>query len=81
MPDKEEERDWEDWANLLVRLIILTWSGAILTLTYVQIPGVPHQKIDPTFIAGVFTGTLATFGVQRANASKKCNYPCSPPKK
>lgn len=48
----------------LVRLGVLIWSGAILTLTYVQVPGIPQQKIDPTFIASVFTGALATFGVQ-----------------
>ena len=45
---------------------VLVWSGGILTLTYVAIPGIPQQKIDPTFIASVFTGTLATFGVQAA---------------
>ena len=33
------------------------------------IPGVPQQKIDPTFIASVFTGVLASFGIQ--TASKK----------
>ena len=26
----------------------------------------PEQKLDPTFIASVFTGVLATFGVQTA---------------
>jgi hypothetical protein len=35
----------------------------------VAIPGVPQQKIDPTFIASVFTGVLASFGIQ--TASKK----------
>ena len=49
-----------------MRVIILAWSGAILTLNYVSIPGVPQKQIDPTFIASVFTGTLATFGVQTA---------------
>ena len=44
-------------------------SGGILTLNYVAIPGVPQQKIDPTFIASVFTGVLASFGIQ--TASKK----------
>lgn len=48
----------------LVRVGVLIWSGAILTLTYVQVPGLPQQKIDPTFIASIFTGALATFGVQ-----------------
>jgi hypothetical protein len=40
-----------------------------LTLNYVALPGVPTQKIDPTFIASVFTGVLASFGIQ--TASKK----------
>jgi CTP:molybdopterin cytidylyltransferase MocA len=48
---------------------VLVWSGGILTLNYVAIPGVPQQKIDPTFIASVFTGVLASFGI--ATASKK----------
>ena len=48
---------------------MLGWSGAILTLNYVSIPGIPQQKIDPTFIASVFTGVLASFGIQ--TASKK----------
>ena len=33
------------------------------------IPNLPQQKIDPTFIASVFTGVLATFGVQTAKKS------------
>ena len=52
-----------------VRITVLGWSGAILTLNYVSIPGIPQQKIDPTFIASVFTGVLASFGIQ--TASKK----------
>ena len=49
-----------------VRVGVLLWSGAILTLNYVTIPNFEQDKIDPTFIASVFTGTLATFGVQAA---------------
>ena len=45
------------------------WSGGILTLNYVAIPGLSDDKIDPTFIASVFTGVLASFGIQ--TASKK----------
>jgi len=55
--------------STFVRLGILVWSGGILTLAYIQLPtswGVPEQKLDPTFIASVFTGVLATFGVQAA---------------
>ena len=55
--------------STFVRITVLAWSGGILTLNYVAIPGVPQQKIDPTFIASVFTGVLASFGIQ--TASKK----------
>ena len=48
-----------------VRLGSLIWAGGILTLNYVTFPGFAKQdKIDPTFIASVFTGVLATFGVE-----------------
>jgi len=53
--------------STFVRLGILIWSGSILTLAYVKLPpalAIPEQDIDPTFIASVFTGVLATFGVQ-----------------
>ena len=53
--------------STFVRLGILIWSGGILTLAYIKLPpalGIPEQKLDPTFIASVFTGVLATFGVQ-----------------
>ena len=70
LKDKIEDAD-EQMAVLstLVRLGILVWSGGILTLNYVTIPHLPQQKIDPTFIASVFTGVLATFGVQTAKKS------------
>ena len=69
---KEKVGDAEDNLVMLstfVRLGILVWSGGILTLNYVTVPGLPQQKIDPTFIASVFTGVLATFGVQTAKKS------------
>ena len=66
IPDHEESAAI---LSSMVRLGVLVWSGGILTLNYVAIPGVPQQKIDPTFIASVFTGVLASFGIQ--TASKK----------
>ena len=66
LPDPEEQAAI---VSTFVRLGVLVWSGGILTLNYVAIPGVPQQKIDPTFIASVFTGVLASFGIQ--TASKK----------
>ncbi len=68
MDDKEEQLVI---LSTFVRLGILVWSAGILTLNYVEIPGYKQeQKIDPTFIASVFTGTLATFGVQTSSKKK-----------
>ena len=64
--DKEEQLAI---LSTFVRLGILIWSGGILTLAYVELPSalqIPKQDLDPTFIASVFTGVLATFGVQTA---------------
>ena len=69
---KEATDDKEEQLAILstfVRLGILIWSGGILTLAYVDLPPalqMPKQDLDPTFIASVFTGVLATFGVQTA---------------
>ena len=69
MDDKEEQLAI---LSTFVRLGILVWSGGILTLNYVTIPGWEQDKIDPTFIASVFTGVTATFGIQ-AGGKKKSN--------
>ena len=74
---KEAADDKEEQLAILstfVRLSVLVWSAGILTLAYVKLPAafkIPEQKLDPTFIASVFTGTLATFGVQAAGKGKK----------
>ena len=58
--------------STFVRLGILIWAGGILTLNYVTFPGMTEQdKIDPTFIASVFTGVLATFGVEAGKNKNK----------
>ena len=68
--DKDEQLAF---LSTIVRLSVLVWSAGILTLAYVKLPAafnIPEQKLDPTFIASVFTGTLATFGVQAAGKKK-----------
>ena len=70
---KEFSEDKEEQLAILstfVRLGILVWSGGILTLNYVTIPGWEQDKIDPTFIASVFTGVTATFGIQTGGKKK-----------
>ena len=77
---KEAADDKEEQLAILstfVRLGILVWSGGILTLAYIQLLpalGIPEQKLDPTFIASVFTGVLATFGVQAAKKNGDGTY-------
>ena len=67
--DKEEQLQY---LATLIRVIVLVWSAGILTLNYVKIPGYARgERIDPTFIASVFTGTLATFGVSAGGKKKK----------
>ena len=70
---KELTEDKEEQMEIFftfVRLGILIWSGGILTLNYVAIPNFPQKNIDPTFIASVFTGVLASFGIQTAKDKK-----------
>jgi len=76
---KDAAEDKEEQMMILstfVRLGILVWSGAILTLAYVELPSalkMPKQDLDPTFIASVFTGVLATFGVQAGSKKNGAN--------
>ncbi len=73
---KDAAEDKEEQLAILstfVRLGILIWSGGILTLAYVDLPPalkIPKQDMDPTFIASVFTGVVATFGVQAGGKKK-----------
>ena len=64
LEDKEEQLQV---LSTFVRLGVVIWSGFILTLNYVELPGLGKQeRIDPTFIASVFTGALASFGLETA---------------
>ena len=69
---KEDKFEWHDEGiSTLVRVIILAWAGAILTLNYVSVPWLPQKQIDPTFIASVFTSTLGSFGVDTGKKRKE----------
>ena len=69
-PDKDEQ---VALIGVAVRLGIVVWSGFILTLAYVDLPGFQKQIFDPTFIASVFTGALSTFGLATAKDKKNGN--------
>ena len=66
LPDAEEQAAI---ISTMVRIGVLVWSGGILTLNYVTIPGMVQQKIDPTFIASGFYWGFGKLGIQ--TASKK----------
>ena len=58
---KEQDREW---LGDLVKLIVLIWSASLLTFSYVRLPnGQMILDFDPTFIASVFSGSLAAFGL------------------
>ena len=54
----------ENALGQLIRIAILSWSAALLTASYAGL----LSKMDPTFIATVFTASAATFGI---NTMKK----------
>jgi len=68
--------------STFVRLGVVIWSGFILTLNYVELPGLGKQeRIDPTFIASVFTGALASFGLETAKKRGDGTYKADEEKK
>ena len=57
-----------------VRLGVVVWSGFIITLNYVELPMIKKAgNSDITFVASVFTGALATFGLSTGNSKDKGN--------
>ena len=66
---KENTEDELQILGTFVRLGVVIWSGFIITLNYVEIPMIKKGQSggDITFVASVFTGALATFGLNTAN--------------
>ena len=79
LDDKEEQLQV---LSTFVMLGVVVWSGFILTLNYVELPGLGKQeRIDPTFIASVFTGALASFGLETAKKRGDGTYKADEEKK
>ena len=72
---KEAAEDQEHQIQILgtfVRLGVVVWSGFIITLNYVELPMIKKSgNSDITFVASVFTGALATFGLTTGNKNDK----------
>ena len=77
--DKVKEHTEEELQVLgtFVRLGVVIWSGFIITLNYVDLPMIKKGQSggDITFVASVFTGALATFGLNTSNNRNKSNEP------
>ena len=61
--DKEEQLAF---ISIIVRLIVVAWSGFIVSLNYITIPGYSNEPKDITFPASLLTGALASFGLEGA---------------
>ena len=63
--DLAEDKEHQiEFLGTVVRLGVVVWSGFIITMNYVEIPMVKKSgNSDITFVASVFTGALATFGL------------------
>ena len=73
---KENIDDHDEQMQILgamVRLGVVIWSGFIITLSYVELPMIKKSATagDITFVASVFTGALATFGLTTGNGKNK----------
>ena len=68
---KEVAEDKEHQIEVLgtfVRLGVVVWSGFIITMNYVELPMIKKAgNSDITFVASVFTGAFATFGLTTGN--------------
>ena len=63
-----------------VRLGVVVWAGFIITLNYVELPMIKKGSSgDITFVASVFTGALATFGLSTSNNKGKNQTPINCP--
>ena len=67
MKDVAEDKEHQiEFLGTIVRLGVVVWSGFIITMNYVDIPMVKKPvgaSSDITFVASIFTGALATFGL------------------
>jgi len=61
--DKDEQLAF---ISVVVRLIVVAWSGFIVSLNYVSLPGYSNEPKDITFPASILTGVLSSFGVDAA---------------
>ena len=66
--DKEEQLAF---ISVVVRLVVIAWSGFIVSLNYISIPGYSNEPKDITFPASILTATLSSFGVDESRGKSQ----------
>ena len=62
---EEQEEKEGNRVETIVKIAVLIWSAGMLTASYYEPPsGKKIVDFDPTFIASIFSGSLAALGVQ-----------------
>ena len=58
---------FHEFFSEIVKALVLVWSAGVLTASYMGM----LQKMDPTFVASLLSGTLASYGISRVDTKKK----------
>lgn len=74
-PNNDSEQEEKHGVNLadVVRIVVLSWSATLLTVSYLNV--VPGMKMDSTFVASLLTGAMAGFGIERKTGTQKKKDP------
>ena len=62
---------FHDFFSEIVKALVLVWSAGVLTASYMGM----LQKMDPTFVASLLSGTLASYGISRMDTKKSTSEP------
>ena len=66
--DKEEQLAF---ISVIVMVVVIGWSGFIVSLNYISIPGYSNEPKDITFPASILTATLSSFGVDASRGKSQ----------
>ena len=68
---KDNKNFFSGFFSEIVKALVLVWSAGVLTASYMGM----LQKMDPTFVASLLSGTLASYGISRIDKDTKKEPP------
>ena len=68
---KDDHNFFSGFFSEIVKALVLVWSAGVLTASYMGM----LQKMDPTFVASLLSGTLASYGISRIDKDTKKEPP------